>query len=245
MGVRGTAAAKEVADVVLKDDSFTSIVVAIREGRIIFENIRKFLMFLLSSNLSEILVLAILFVSNSPLAIVPLQILFINLLSDVFPALALGLSSGSERIMEHPPRHPEQPVLSNRQWMSVIIYALVIAVSTFGSAMSIYGGIDDPQSFREASTVLFYTLILSQVIHVFNVSDHNVVFYKSDVFKNKYVWAGAITSLLLAIIVYFLPPVKEVLHISDINGYSLLMIITFSIGSFLMIQFLKKMNLVH
>lgn len=242
MGLRGTDVAKEVADMVLKDDSFLSIVAAIREGRIIFENIRKFLMFLLSSNLSEILVIAALFLTNSPITIVPLQILFINLLSDVFPALALGFSKGSDTILQRPPRDPKKPVLNNRQWMSVIVYAVIIAASTYSTSFLI---LTENENIPQAATVLFYTLILSQLLHVFSVGDHREIFYKSDVFRNPYVWAGIGISGLLAVVAYFIGPVKEVLYLAELDLRSIGVILACGSASFLFIQVLKRMNLIH
>ncbi|RAV98153.1 cation-translocating P-type ATPase [Pseudochryseolinea flava] len=241
MGMRGTDVAKEVADMVLKDDSFSSIVTAIKEGRVILENIRKFLMFLLSSNLSEILVIATLFITNSPLTITPLQILFINLLSDVFPALALGFNTGSDAIMHRPPHDPKKPVLSNLQWMSVIIYAIIIAASTFSS--TIY--MADDHEHSSASTILFYTLILCQLLHVFNVGNHRQAFFKSDIAKNSYVWAALAISILLGVLAYIIPPFKDALRLGNLNGTHLLIIFGCALQSFVIIQVFKKLNVIH
>ena len=110
MGLRGTQVSQEVADMVLKDDSFSSIVIAIKQGRIIFENIRKFVVFLLSCNLSELLVIATASVLNLHFQLFPLQILFINLITDVLPALALGITEGSDAVMNRPPRNINEPI---------------------------------------------------------------------------------------------------------------------------------------
>ena len=245
MGLRGTDVAKDVADMVLKDDSFSAIVAAIKEGRIIFENIRKFLMFLLSSNLSEILVIGILFISNSPLGINPLQILFINLLSDVFPALALGFSAGSESIMNHPPRDPKKPILSNRQWLSVIVYAVIIAASTFSTTLFMTSDHTTPDALLNASTILFYTLILAQLLHVFSVADHNRIFFKTDIFRNAYVWAGISISIITAVLAYLIPAVRDVLHLGELDLKSVWIILGCGFQSFVVIQVLKKLDLIH
>lgn len=245
MGLRGTAVAKDVADMVLKDDSFTSIVTAIREGRIIFENIRKFLMFLLSSNLSEIIVIALLFISNLSLIITPLQILFINLLSDVFPALALGFSAGSQGIMNRKPRDPEKPLLSNRQWLSVIVYAVIIAGFTFGAGIISQGGFNISANSAQASTIVFYTLILAQMFHVFSVGDHGVFFFQSDIFRNQYVWGGVSLSIGLGVLAYLIEPVRQALGVAVLDGQSVLLVIGCSLGSFALIQVLKRMNVIH
>lgn len=240
MGKRGTAVAQEVADMVLKDDSFSSIVVAIKEGRVIFENIRKFLMYLLSSNLSEIIVVATVFVAGFSFQLFPLQILFINLISDVFPALALGAGQGSQDIMKRPPRDPKSPVMSNKQWISVMIYAVIIAGFTLASALLSGAGND----VRHVNNILFYTLILSQLLHVFNMGDRHVIFYKSEVFKNKFVWAGVTLSLALSVLAYFIRPVRDVLHLQPVAIDSLAVILGFSLASFVIIQTLKRLNLI-
>lgn len=245
MGQRGTQVAQEVADMVLKNDSFASIVIAIKQGRIIFENIRKFLMFLLSSNLSEILVISIVSVADFSFALVPLQILFINLISDIFPALALGVGEGSRTIMNRAPRNPKDPIMSNKQWLSVIIYAVVIACFTLGSVLFSIQLSETKNYFSHPANILFYTLILCQLIHVFNMGEHKVVFYKSDVFRNKFAWYGVALSLALAIVAYFITPVRAALHLEIINRIDLLTISSFSIGSFIVIQILKKLSLVH
>jgi len=107
MGIRGTQVAKETAAMILKDDSFTSIVAAVMQGRVIFKNIKNFLMYLLSCNLSEIFIVFFYGLLNLPFSILPLQILFLNLVTDIFPALALGLGKGNNLIMKIPPQKSE------------------------------------------------------------------------------------------------------------------------------------------
>ncbi len=102
MGIRGTQVSQEVADMVLKDDAFESIVLAVRQGRVIFTNIRRFIIFLLSCNLSELLVIGLVATFNIPFQLVAIQILFINLITDVFPAMALGFTEGDETVMQKP-----------------------------------------------------------------------------------------------------------------------------------------------
>jgi Ca2+-transporting ATPase len=245
MGLRGTDVAKEVADMVLKDDSLLSIVEAIKEGRIIFENIRKFLMYLLSSNLSEIFVIAVLIITNLAIMLTPLQILFINLLSDVFPALALGLSSGSHAIMNRPPRHPKKPLLSNSQWMSVIVYAIILAFCSLMAALLAFSGNQNEHNMHQASTALFYTLIVAQLLHVFSVAEHRQALFKTDIFRNLYVWGGVLISLVLAAGVYFIPITKQVLQIADLDLRGLLLIASCGFASFAIIQGLKRMHLIH
>jgi Ca2+-transporting ATPase len=114
MGKRGSQVAREAADVVLQDDAFESIVAAIAQGRVIFSNIRKFILYLLSCNLSEIMIVGLASVSGMPLPILPLQILYLNLVTDVFPAFALGAGEGEKNVMDSPPRDPKEALLPLR-----------------------------------------------------------------------------------------------------------------------------------
>jgi len=240
MGLRGTEVAKEVAHMILRDDSFSSIVAAVREGRTIFENIRKFLMFLLSGNLSEILIVAFLFLTGSALSFVPLQILFINLLTDVFPALALAFTRGSRNLMNKPPRDPSKPVLNNLQWITVVVYAAVIATSSLCTVI-----VMTDESPATSSTVLFYTLILSLLLHVFNVGDQQEPIFKTEIIRNIYVWLGIILSALFAVGVYFIPPARSILHLGEIKTFHLITIAAGASLSLVVIQVLKKSKLIY
>lgn len=133
MGERGTQIAKEAANIILKDDSFNSIALAVEQGRIIFENIQRAVMYLLSCNLTEVLVIAsVTFIYfSSPLT--PLQILFINLITDVLPALALGINKGNSRIMHRLPRKKTQSIITTKHWQAIVTYSIVLTVCLFCS----------------------------------------------------------------------------------------------------------------
>ena len=122
MGQRGTQVAREAAAMVLKDDAFRTIVVAVEQGRIIFDNIRKFVLYLLSCNVSELLVVALATAASAPLPILPLQILFLNLVTDVFPALALGVGPGDPAVMERAPRSARESILTRAHWIEIAIH---------------------------------------------------------------------------------------------------------------------------
>ena len=133
MGLRGTDVAREAADMVLLDDAFPTIVHSIREGRVIFGNIRRFVAYLLSCNLAEVLVVGLAIVSTLPLPLLPLQILFLNLVTDVFPAFALAMCEGERGVMKRPPRDPKEPILGRTQWFEIVMQSLVLAAATFGA----------------------------------------------------------------------------------------------------------------
>ncbi|MGD9497985.1 MAG: cation-translocating P-type ATPase, partial [Armatimonadota bacterium] len=122
MGRRGTQVAREAADMVLSDDRLETIVAAVEQGRVIFGNIRKFVLYLLSCNVSEVLVVSLAAMASMPLPILPLQILFLNLVTDVFPALALGTGEGERGIMDRPPRPHDEPILTRRHWIDLAVF---------------------------------------------------------------------------------------------------------------------------
>src|SRR5690606_4684301 len=121
------------ADMVLTDDAFATIVAAVREGRVIFDNIRAFVIYLLSCNLSEVLVIGLAATLGYPLPLLPLQILFINLVTDVLPALALGNGEGDANVMKRAPRSHDEPLLTSAHWRTVIGYAAVLTASVLGA----------------------------------------------------------------------------------------------------------------
>ena len=135
MGLRGTEVAREAADIVLRDDAFGSIVAAIREGRVIFGNLRRFLVYLLSCNISEVLVVALAVLTGLPLPLLPLQILFLNLVTDVFPAFALATGEGEEDVLLKPPRDPAEPLLGRPQWAFIAAYGALITGATLASLL--------------------------------------------------------------------------------------------------------------
>ena len=242
MGMRGTQIAKETADLVLKDDSFISIVSAVRQGRIIFENIRKCITFLLSCNLSEILVISIsAFLSfSSPLS--PLQILYLNIVTDVFPALALAVSRGHENIMKLPPRDPKEELLVARDWQTIITYSVLITLSIF----SVFIYCRDYLQLDSAScnNVVFISLALAQLWHVFNLPSAEVSFFKNEVTGNKYIWWAIIACLAIMVSSYFIVPVRKVLSINEMDGQMLLIILVASILPVLFIQLFKRLKMI-
>ena len=243
MGLRGTQVAQEVSDMVLKDDSFSSIVVAIKQGRIIFENIKKFVTFLLSCNLSELVVIAAAALMNLHFQLLPLQILFINLITDLLPALALGVTKGSANIMQLPPRNSSEPIIDKSRWKLIFFYSIVIAlVSTTGVLINHFylhtGGASDAAM---CNNILFFTLIFSQLFHVFNMGSGP--FFKSEVIKSKYVWYAVIASLVILIGVIQISFVREALNITPMTMQEWLIILSASVSSVIIIQVAKSLKL--
>jgi len=213
MGLRGTQVAQEAADMVLKDDAFSTIVEAVAQGRAIFANIRKFVVYLLSCNVSEILAVAVASFAGLPMPLLPLQILFLNLVTDVFPALALGAGEGDPNAMTRPPRPADEPIVAARHWRTIGLYGLLIATVVLGVLLfSIHAlGLTEAQG----TTIAFLTLAFAQLWHVFNMRDPGSGFARNDITKNRYVWGalGLCTVLLTAAV--YLPGLSTALKTVD------------------------------
>ena len=222
MGQRGTQVAREAADMVLKDDRFSTIVAAIHQGRTIFNNIRKFVLYLLSCNVAEIIVVGLASLLNAPLPILPLQILFLNLVTDVFPALALGVGKGDPHIMERPPRDPEERVLMRQHWMGIIGYSSVISVAVLGAlAISVlWMGMEEAQ----AVTISFLTLAFAQLWHVFNMRDHDTGVFNNDVTENPWIWGALALCTVLLLLAVYVPGLADLLQVNNpgVEGWALI-----------------------
>jgi Ca2+-transporting ATPase len=202
MGQRGTDAAKQVADMVLRDDNFSTIVSAIREGRIIFANIRKSVIFMLCTNIAEVLVVTLASLTQVPIPLRPLQILYLNVLTDVFPALALGLGPGSADVMKRPPRKAGESALTRHHWRSIAGWSVVIGANVLGAlAIALYYlGFDE----QRAVTISFLTLGFAKLWFVFNLRDRGTKVWRNDVLSNKWMWgAWGLCLLLLFATVYW------------------------------------------
>ena len=242
MGLRGTQVARQAADMVLKDDAFSTIVVAAEQGRVIFENIRKFIVYLLSCNISEIMVVFAASIVGAPLPILPLQILFLNLVTDVFPALALGAGRGNPGLMDKPPRPSSEPILSKRGWYSVFGYGTLITFSVllaFGLAFRMLGMED-----RQAVTVSFLTLAMAQLWHVFNMRAGETSLFRNEIVENAYVWAALGLCVILLLAAVYVPLLSGVLELTDPGPSGWLLVaaassITFFIGQ-VGKQFIRK-----
>jgi Ca2+-transporting ATPase len=226
MGQRGTQVAREAADMVLKDDAFATIAVAVEQGRIIFQNIRKFVFYLLSCNMSEILTVSLASGVNAPLPILPLQILFLNLVTDVFPALALGMGKGDPDIMQHSPRDPAEPIMTRQHWLRAGGYGVLIALSVLGAfGLAFWWKMEE----KQAVTISFLTLAFAQLWHVFNMRDPGSTFLWNDIIRNPFVWGALVLCSGLLLVAVYLPGLAAVLHVVNPGVWGWLIVITMSL----------------
>lgn len=214
MGRRGSQVAREAADVILRDDSFATIAVAISQGRTIFGNIRRFLVYLFSCNAAEVLVVTSATLLGAPLPLLPLQLLFLNLVTDVFPALALGLGEGDERVMESPPRDPRQPLLTAAHWGAIAGYAFAMASVVLGS---MFWCLASGATEEKAVTVAFFTLAIAQLWHVFDMRSSSSPIMVNEVTRNPYVWGALLLSGGMLVIAVTTPPLADALRLASLG----------------------------
>ncbi len=230
MGIAGTDVAKQASDIVLTDDNFVSIVAAVEEGRAIFSNIRKFLRYLLSSNIGEVMAmfLGVLFADglglhgageDFALPLLATQILWINLVTDGAPALALGVDPTHSGVMARPPRPREESVITAQMWRGILLVGGIMAVGTlFLLDASLPGGLVEGQGdLRYARTMAFTTLVMFSLFNVFNArSDERSAF--SDLFANVWLWAAVLLSLALQAAVLYVPFLQEAFSTVALRG---------------------------
>ena len=237
MGLRGTQVAKETASIVLKDDSFTSIAQAVAHGREIFQNIQKFVVYLVSCNLSEIFIVTTLGFIAPAATLLPLQILFLNMVTDVFPALALGLGKGDKTVMDRPPRDPKNVIVSNKDWIAISLYSLSITLACMAAVIFCkqYLLIDD----KTANSVAFVTLAFAQLFHVFNMASAQSKLLVNEITKNKFIWLAILICAGLVAIVFAVPQMRTVLGLQVLSTYIWIVSIIAGLVPLLLVQLFK------
>ena len=237
MGLRGTQVAKETASIVLKDDSFTSIAQAVAHGREIFRNIKKFVIYLVSCNLSEIFIVTALGFIAPASVLLPLQILFLNMVTDVFPALALGVGKGDKTVMDNPPRDPKKNIITNSNWIAISLYAVAISLSVIAAVLycKAYISTDD----RIANNIAFITLAFAQLFHVFNMSSAHSKMLINEVTSNKFVWLAIIICTGLILLVYAVPQIRLVLGLAVLPGKAWTVAVLAALIPLLVVQLYK------
>lgn len=215
MGKRGTQVAKEASDMILQDDAFSSIVLAVQQGRVIFNNIRKFIYYLFSSNVGKILSVSLASLFSIPLPVRPLQILFLNLVTDVFMALALGVGKGTPEVMNQPPRDSKETLLTSGRWLGIAVYGFVISLAVLGAV--VVGDLFLGMGPKKAVTFSFITLGFASIFHAFNMRDTESPILKNEITRNPLVWAAAGFCLFLLFAAVYLPGLSDALQTSGLN----------------------------
>ncbi len=209
MGQGGTDVTRQAADLVLLDDNFATLAKAVKEGRVIYQNIRKFIRYLISCNIGEVCCMLFSMLMGWPVVLLPIQILFVNLLTDGLPAMALGLDPAEDGVMHRPPRDPKEGVFSDGLGFTIAVRGIAIALSTLASFSVIWGQTGD---LNLARTGALFTLIFTQLMNVFECKSETLPFWKIPLGNNKKLLLAALSSLTCLILVMVLPPLQGIFH---------------------------------
>jgi Ca2+-transporting ATPase len=216
MGITGTDVSKETADMVLTDDNYVSIVAAVEQGRVIYSNIRKFVFFLLSCNLAEIGVIFLATVGGAPSPLTPIQLLWLNLLTDGAPALALGVEKGDPDIMDHPPRPVHEPIIDRDMKIGMVVQTFLKTAVTLIAFM--LGRYLRPEDHWElARTMAFVTLSASELFRAYTARSELYPLHKVGFFTNKYMQYAVFTSLALLLLVLYIPFLSEIFDATNLT----------------------------
>lgn len=203
MGITGTDVAKNTAELILTDDNFSSIVSAVEEGRVIYDNIRKFVYFLLSCNIGEIILIFTSILMGIPVPLLPIQLLWLNLVTDSFPALALGTEQGDPDIMQKKPRDPKEPLLNKDLVTRIIIQSIAIGGTTLAAYLIALRNY--PNNIEEARTIAFTTLILAELLRSYSVRSQTHSIFEIGLFTNMTLVYGTLFSFSLTLAVVYIP----------------------------------------
>ena len=222
MGKNGTDVAKEAADMLLLDDNFKTIEVAIEEGRRIYRNIQKVIQFLLTGNIAEVLTIFLAMVFNLEAPILAVHILFINLITDTLPALALGVDSANKNTMKHPP-NKKGTLFEKSMIYNIVYYGMLLTVISFTAYF-----IGLKANYETAITMTFITLCLSQIIHALNQHSNTISVFSKDSQKNKMLFIAMLASTVMLIIILIVPGLRKIFSLVTltINQYTIIIILS-------------------
>lgn len=205
MGKAGTEVAKEASDMILMDDNFATLAHAIFEGRRIYENMRKFIVYLLSCNIAEVLVMLIAIILRFPVPLLPLQLLWLNLVTDSFPALAIGMEKGEPSLMKMPPRGKKEPILTRYHFGIILTQSIAITAATLTGFIIAYR----KTSIDEARTIAYMILVLSELLRSFSARSFEGTLNRIGLFSNRFLTYSVLGAFVLLLITVYIPPLAH------------------------------------
>jgi len=240
MGIKGTEVAKEASEIILQDDNFATIVEAIKQGRGIYENIEKFICYLISRNFTELIliILGIVFFGFEYLPLIAIQILFINTFDESMPAIGLGLDPPSNKLMHKPPRNTNEKFLNKKNSLLIITMALFMAISAF----FVFYLSDPIEDIQKARTMVFITITSMIFCVPFAFKSLEEPIYKINIFKNKYLLLGVFLVFLITITMIYHPFFKEIFKFSSVSLSDWILPISIAIGVLLFSEIIKLIN---
>jgi Ca2+-transporting ATPase len=227
MGITGTDVSKEAADMILLDDNFATIVSAVTEGRRIYDNIRKFIRYMLGTNTGEVLTMGAAILLGMPLPLLPLQILWINLVTDSLPALALGMEPAEKDVMRRPPRPPEESLFANGLWQRTIFAGVLMALGCllmFDWAIqehTLVHGKSQEAAETAARSMVFMTMAFFQLFNALAIRSERQSIFILSPSTNWYLYGAVGIAGLLQVVVIYFPPFQEIFKTAAVTGIEL------------------------
>jgi len=219
MGITGTDVTKEAADMILTDDNFVSIVSAVEQGRTIYGNIRKVTGYLLGCNVGEILIILLAIVFGWPVPLIATQLLFLNLLTDAFPAFALGMESKEKGIMKRRPRDPKEAIINRSMMNSVAIRAVFVCLSALGAFAYGFYVLND---YMVAMSMCFFTLVACELLVVYPSKTDAFMGLSKKLFENKFLNISMLLSFLILLAVMYVPILNDLFTVTPLNAMQVL-----------------------
>ena len=240
MGLVGTDVARESADMVLTDDNFATIVEAVREGRIVFENLRKVILFLLSCNMSEVLIVFITALLSPTPALLPLQILWINLVTDGPPALALGADAGSPRVMDRPPRGADESIITGNRQLEILAQGALMTVAGLIIFIGGQHGLFPIDGFTHLNTMLFTTMVLVQKIHAFSFLSESRSIFSKESLRNRWLNLAFVATVALQVGVIYWGPAQRLFKTQALGVHDWIAVVAAVLVPVILIDITKK-----
>ena len=237
MGLNGTDVAKNASDMVLADDDFSTIVEAVKFGRNIFDNIKKAVHFLIATNIGEIATIFFGLILGLKSPLLAIQLLWINLVTDSFPAIALGLDPAEKNIMKKKPRNSRKSLFADGLWTQIITEGLMLGVLTL---VAFYIGYNK-FGLEVARTMAFVSLGMLELVHVFNIRSEESIF-RTNIFSNKYLIGAFVLGTVLQISVVVIPSLAQIFEVKPLNGIQWLYTITISLLPIVIMELQKFLN---
>jgi len=240
MGKTGTDVTKEASSMVLGDDNFATIVAAVEEGRGIYDNIRKFIRYLLSCNLGEVLTMFLATLVGLPLPLLPIQILWVNLVTDGLPAMALGVDGAEPGIMNRPPRVPGESIFARGLARKIAVRGTFIGLGTlFVFVVALFMGVN----MLGARTMAFTTLVFSQLFHVFDCRSEERSIFEVGLFSNLYLVGAVMVSTIMQLCVIYLEPLQAIFKTAPLVSWQWILILCVAGGPSVLIGLARFIKL--
>lgn len=242
MGITGTDVTKETADMVITDDNFATIVSAVEEGRVIYSNIRKFVFFLLSCNIAEILIIFLAMLLGWPIPLLPIHLLWVNLVTDAFPALALGMEKKEPNIMAESPRNPDEPIINKDMGINIAVQSTVLTITVLGA---FYFALTQYNSLELARTYAFVTLITAELFRAYSARSEKYTLRRIGFLTNGSMNIALIVSYGLLLLVMLVPSLQEIFNTAPLHLKDWDLIIIFSLMPLLFGEITKIVKYHH